>query len=115
MVDPAKETTALKVICLMYIVSKETKSIQDSEADTTSSNRSPSSVDIQTLIHRLNQTAHISLQIPIFQRASKQNQPEAPNYLAQPANHTSDIFYRLTIQSISPVPFRVPTTPQRRR
>src|SRR6056297_4107101 len=52
MVDPAKETTALKVICLMYIVSKETKSIQDSEADTTSSDRSPSSVDIQTLIHR---------------------------------------------------------------
>ena len=52
MVDPAKETTALKVICLMYIVSKETKSIQDSEADTTSSGRNPSSVDIQTLIHR---------------------------------------------------------------
>ena len=52
MVDPAKETTALKVICLMYIVSKETKSIQDSEADTLSSGRNPKSVDIQTLIHR---------------------------------------------------------------
>ncbi|WP_217805717.1 hypothetical protein, partial [Roseovarius sp. A-2] len=108
MVDPAKETTALKVICLMYIVSKETKSIQDSEADTTSSGLLPSSVDIQTLIHRLNQTAHISLQIPIFQRASKQNQPEAPIYLAQPANHTSDISNRFPSQDIRLSPVRVP-------
>ena len=49
---PAKEGLQSRVICLMYIVSKETKSIQDSEADTTSSRLLSSSVDIQTLIHR---------------------------------------------------------------
>jgi hypothetical protein len=31
---PAKERVQPRVICLMHIVSKETKSIQDSEADT---------------------------------------------------------------------------------
>src|SRR6056297_1654861 len=56
----------------------------------------------------MNQTARISLQIPIFQRASKQNQPEAPNYLAQPANPTSGILSRVPIQSIRPSPFRAP-------
>jgi hypothetical protein len=49
---PAKEGLQSRVICLMYIVSKEPKSIQDSEADTTSSRLLSSSVDIQTLIHR---------------------------------------------------------------
>src|SRR6056297_85851 len=52
----------------------------------------------------MNQTAHIPLQIPIFQRASKKNQPEAPNYLAQPANHTSDI--STASRSRASAPFR---------
>ena len=39
-------------LCLLCLVSKETEAEQDSEADTTSSNLRPSSVDIQTLIHR---------------------------------------------------------------
>jgi hypothetical protein len=81
-----------KVICLMYIVSKETKSIQDSEADTTSSGRNPSSVDIQTLIHRNEPNRpHISSVIK-FSKSVETKSPRALIFLAQPANPTSDFF-----------------------
>jgi hypothetical protein len=40
----------------------------------------------------MNQTAHISLQSSNFQRASRQNQPRALIFLAQPANPTSDYY-----------------------
>jgi len=110
MVDPAKETTALKVICLMYIVSKETKSIQDSEADTTSSGRNPSSVDIQTLIHRNEPNRpHISSVIK-FSKSVETKSTESANLPSATRQSYLRVYSRFPSSSFRSIPFRVPTS-----
>ena len=79
--------------------------------------RNPTSVDMQDLIHRMNQTAHISLQIPsISKSVETKSTRSATLTLAQPASLTS-VCYPLAfpqkLRSLSPS--RVPPAPQRRR
>jgi len=78
---PGQGRPALKVICLMHIASKETTHAQTVKL--TPHHRSAASllesstigvargVDIQTLIHRSNQTARISLQIPVMSKSEE--------------------------------------------
>ena len=78
---PGQGRPALKVICLMHIASKETTHAQTVKL--TPHHRSAASllessitggargVDIQTLIHRWNQTARISLQIPVMSKSAE--------------------------------------------
>jgi hypothetical protein len=54
------------------------------------------------LIHRMNQTAHISLQILSISKSKRQNQPTALISLARPASFTS-VFLVLRLVALWPV------------
>ena len=97
-------------LCLLCLVSKETEAEQDSEADTTSSNLRPSSVDIQTLIHRNEPNRpHISSVIK-FSKSVETKSTESAKLPSATRQSYLRISIRLTSPSFRSTPFRVPAT-----
>ena len=64
---------------------------------------------MQVLIHRIDQTAHISLQYQRFQRAKRQNRLSAPYLSARPASSISYIFLRLVALVVTAGPSGAPS------
>ena len=114
---PGQEWPALKVICLMHIASKETTHAQTVKLTPVTGNPKgpPTGATCKRPSVKTDQTARISLQIPVMSKSKRQNHQSAPKASAQPNNFTSIFLPRSLSErcpiTLSGVPPRVSAPP----
>ena len=90
-IDPAGMTGSNCLLCFWF--HKKPETVQTVKLTLHNRPKSSSAIYVQLFVHRMNQTAHISLQIlSISKSVETKSTRSAINFLAQPASDTSVFF-----------------------